>query len=123
MIKQRRVYDEPEPDDGFRVLVDRLWPRGLSKQRAHVDLWLKEVAPSSELRKWYGHEPEKYEEFRRRYRTELAGNPALEQLREAISQHETTTLLHSAKSELNNATVLGELLGEQAGRGRVSWGP
>jgi uncharacterized protein YeaO (DUF488 family) len=68
----KRVYDEPEPSDGTRVLVDRLWPRGLSRERAHIDLWLKEIAPSRELRTWFGHDPEKFAEFRDRYETELA---------------------------------------------------
>lgn len=110
MINMRRAYDEPAADDGYRVLVDRLWPRGLSKERGKIDLWIKEVAPSNELRKWYGHEPEKFDEFRRRYRDELDGNPALDELREVIAGHDTTTLLHSAKSDLNNAEVLLEVL-------------
>ncbi|MEM2102303.1 MAG: DUF488 family protein, partial [Candidatus Bathyarchaeia archaeon] len=66
MIKTKRVYDLPDESDGFRILVDRLWPRGLSKDKALVDLWLKDIAPSDELRKWYGHDPEKWEEFKRR---------------------------------------------------------
>src|SRR5690348_9147243 len=74
-VAQKRVYEEPEPGDGSRVLVDRLWPRGLSKERARVDLWLKDVAPSRELRIWFGHDPAKFEEFRRRYEAELADDP------------------------------------------------
>src|SRR5579884_2780193 len=84
-IALKRVYDEPAADDGTRVLVERLWPRGLSKERAHIDLWLKEVAPSRELRTWFGHDPEKFEEFRRRYEAELAsgeGRQALSTLRD-----------------------------------------
>ena len=70
MVALKRVYDEPEPGDGTRVLVERLWPRGLSKERAHVDVWLKEIAPSRELRTWFGHDPVKFTAFRRRYETE-----------------------------------------------------
>ncbi len=71
MIKPKRVYEKPSRSDGLRVLVDRLWPRGLTKDRAAVDLWLKEIAPSTELRKWFGHDPDKWKEFQTRYRTEL----------------------------------------------------
>jgi DNA-3-methyladenine glycosylase len=110
------VYDEPRDDDGFRVLVDRLWPRGLSKQRAQIDVWIKEVAPSTELRHWYGHDPARYEEFRRRYNAELDDNPALEELRNVVTEHRTTTLLHSAGSDLNNATVLLERLERSGSR-------
>ena len=70
-VRVRRVYDEPEPDDGTRVLVDRIWPRGLTKDKARLDQWSKQVAPSTELRKWYSHDPERFEEFDRRYREEL----------------------------------------------------
>jgi len=85
----KRVYDQPEPGDGTRILVDRLWPRGLSKERAKVDAWLKEVAPSNDLRKWFGHDPEKFAEFRRRYEAELAsesGQEALARLRDLARQ-------------------------------------
>ena len=70
-VRVRRVYDEPEPEDGTRVLVDRIWPRGLTKDKARLDQWFKQVAPSTELRKWYSHDPERFEEFGRRYREEL----------------------------------------------------
>ena len=114
-ITLKRVYDEPEKGDGLRVLVDRLWPRGLSKERAQVDLWLKEVAPGNELRKWYSHDPAKFEEFRRRYEAELASEPAraaLERLRE-LAQKQRVTLLYAARdSEHSNAIVLRELLEE-----------
>lgn len=117
MIKHRialkRVYDEPEPSDGTRVLVDRLWPRGLSKERARVDVWLKEVAPSNELRKWFGHDPAKFAEFRRRYQEELktaAGQEALEQLRELSKQGSLTLLFAAHDSQHNNAVVLYDLL-------------
>lgn len=106
----KRVYEAPASDDGFRILVDRLWPRGLTKERAAVDLWLKEVAPSTELRKWYDHDEAKYDEFKRRYEAELAENPALDSLRQEIEAHKKVTLLHGAKSEKNQALVLRELL-------------
>ncbi|MGH7507572.1 MAG: DUF488 domain-containing protein, partial [Longimicrobiales bacterium] len=76
IIKLKRVYDEPHPSDGMRVLVDRLWPRGVRRQALAHDLWLKEVAPSTELRRWFGHDPERWPEFRRRYQRELSENRA-----------------------------------------------
>jgi uncharacterized protein YeaO (DUF488 family) len=106
----KRVYNDAAPDDGFRILVDRLWPRGMTKERAQVDLWLKEVAPSTELRKWFGHEDEKYDEFRLRYEQELDANPALVELRQAITEHERVTLLYGAKNPHNQAEVLAEYL-------------
>ena len=112
-IALKRVYDEPAPSDGTRVLVDRLWPRGLSKERAHIDLWLKEVAPSNDLRKWFGHDPEKFAEFRRRYEAELAsesGQEALAKLRD-MAKHAQITLVFAAHDvEHNNAVVLRDLL-------------
>lgn len=112
-IVLKRVYDEPDVSDGMRVLVDRLWPRGLSKERARVDVWLKEIAPSNELRKWFGHDPEKFAEFRRRYETELAseqGQEELKKLRE-LAKHGTITILFAAHdSEHSNAAVLRDLL-------------
>lgn len=112
-IAVKRVYEEPAASDGTRVLVDRLWPRGLSKERAQVNVWLKEVAPSNELRKWFAHDPAKFEEFRRRYQEELEmpeGQAALEQLRN-LSKKGTLTLLFAAHdTEHNNAVVLHDLL-------------
>ena len=116
-IALKRVYDEPAEDDGKRVLVDRLWPRGLSKERARVDVWLKEVAPSSELRKWFGHEPEKFTEFRRRYQTELdTGNAQtkLAELRDMARREHITLLFAAHDAEHNNAVVLRDLLLQQA---------
>lgn len=111
-----RAYDPPSADDGFRVLVDRLWPRGLRKDAAHVDRWLKEVAPSTELRRWYGHEPARFAEFARRYRAELAASGALAELRALEAAHGTVTLVHAAKdTEHSQARVLLDLLDE--GRG------
>ncbi|HZU68428.1 MAG TPA: DUF488 domain-containing protein [Ktedonobacteraceae bacterium] len=109
----KRVYDPPEPGDGTRVLVDRLWPRGLSKERAKVDLWLKEVAPSNDLRKWFGHDPEKFPEFRRRYEAELRSEPgqeALAKLRDLAGQGKVTLVFAAHDSEHNNAVVLRDLL-------------
>jgi uncharacterized protein YeaO (DUF488 family) len=110
-IRIKRVYDEPSQDDGKRILVDRLWPRGLTKEKAKVDLWVKEVAPSNELRKWFAHDPEKWPEFKRRYVEELkTQNEPLAQLRQETS-HGAVTLLYGAKDEEHNeAVVLLELL-------------
>jgi len=110
----KRVYDAASPSDGFRVLVDRLWPRGVSHERAALDLWLKEVAPSTELRVWYGHVDERFAEFTRRYRAELDQNPAVAELRGVIAAHPVTTLLYGAKSPLNEAAVLADYLGDPA---------
>ena len=112
-IALKRVYDEPDPGDGTRVLVERLWPRGLSKERAHVDVWLKEVAPSRELRTWYGHDPEKFAEFRRRYESELAsqaGQAALAWLRDLVKQGPVTLVFAAHDTEHTNAIVLRDLL-------------
>jgi uncharacterized protein YeaO (DUF488 family) len=112
-IALKRVYDEPAASDGTRVLVERLWPRGLSKERAHVDIWLKEVAPSNELRKWFAHDPEKFAEFRRRYLAELAteaGQATLEKLRDLSKQGPITLVFAAHDSEHSNAVVLHELL-------------
>ncbi len=112
-ITVKRVYDEAEPDDGKRVLVDRLWPRGLSKERAHLDLWLKEIAPSDDLRRWFAHDPEKFAEFHRRYEAELSSGIAKEKLLELrdLVAKEHVTLLYAAKdTEHNNAVVLRDIL-------------
>ena len=112
-VALKRVYDEPEPGDGTRVLVDRLWPRGLSKERAHIDLWLKEIAPSSELRTWFGHDPEKFAEFRRRYQNEIAsetGQTALAKLRAQAKQGPVTLVFAARDTEHANAVVLRDLL-------------
>ena len=115
-VRIRRVYEDASADDGLRVLVDRLWPRGRSKQSAHVDVWLKDIAPSKDLRTWFGHIPERFDGFAARYRAELDANPeAVGRLRELIAGHSRVTLLYGAKdSEHNNAVVLREyLLGER----------
>ena len=112
-IVLKRVYDEPVSGDGTRVLVERLWPRGLSKERAHIDLWLKEVAPSHELRTWFGHDPEKFAEFHRRYEAELAlegGQMALATLRELVKRGPVTLVFAAHDTEHTNAVVLRDLL-------------
>lgn len=104
MIK--RAYSPAEESDGKRVLVDRLWPRGLSKEKARIDLWLKEIAPSTELRKWFGHDPAKWNEFRRRYKAEIkANNEAVDELRE-IAKRGPVTLVYAARDEEHNDTVV-----------------
>lgn len=112
-LRTKRVYDEPSPDDGFRVLVDRLWPRGLSKERADVDLWAKEAAPSTELRKAFHHEGMPWDEFVDAYRAELAGatRPHVDALRDELAQHPVSTLLYSvADAEHNHAGLLRDAL-------------
>lgn len=112
-VALKRAYEPAEPSDGLRVLVERLWPRGLSKARAHIDLWLKDVAPSTESRKWYGHEPARFAEFRRRYETELAVEPArsaLARLRELVERQHVTLVFAARDPNLSNATVLRDLL-------------
>ena len=114
MIHLKRVYEEPSETDGFRILVDRLWPRGLTKERAAVDLWLKEVAPSTELRKWFGHDPAKWKQFQVRYRKELRETEekkdALELLKQKSEEH-TVTLVYGARDEEHNeALVLKSVL-------------
>jgi uncharacterized protein YeaO (DUF488 family) len=111
------VYDDAADGDGHRVLVDRLWPRGLSKERARVDLWLKDVAPSDGLRRWFHHESPRFAEFARRYRAELDGNPAVDELRDVVGGHDVVTLLYGARDPTENqAVVLRDYLtGEGAG--------
>lgn len=109
-VVAKRIYEPAEPDDGFRVLVDRLWPRGVSHERAALDLWLKEVAPSAELRVWFDHRDDRFAEFTRRYVAELTTNPAFAELRSLVAEHAKTTLLYGAKSPQNEAAVLVELL-------------
>ena len=111
MIKIKRAYAPAEETDGYRILVDRLWPRGISKEKAKIDLWLKSVAPSSDLRKWFGHVPERFPEFTKRYKAELAESGALDDLRKVLAEHPDATLLFAAHDEEhNNAVVLKELL-------------
>lgn len=112
MIQIKRVYEQRGKEDGYRILIDRLWPRGISKEKAGVDLWLKEIAPSTELRKWYGHDPKKWDEFNKRYREELAdNNERLKQITDLEKEHGTVTLLFAASDEEHSqAAVLIDLL-------------
>jgi len=112
-IRVQRVYDSPSAADGARVLVDRIWPRGLRKDAAHLDRWAKDVAPSTELRTWYGHDPAKFGEFRHRYAAELAEPgrcEALDQLRELAADGTLTLLTATRELDLSQAAVLAELL-------------
>ena len=112
MIRVKRVYESPSKDGGWRVLVDRLWPRGLTKEKAAVDLWMKEVAPSDALRKWFGHEPEKWPAFEKKYRAELARKKELlAEIKQMEKEHGTVTLLFGRKDEKQNqAVVLANIL-------------
>lgn len=114
-VNLKRAYEPPAPRDGTRILVDRLWPRGVKKAKARIDLWLKDVAPSTALRKWFGHDPARWSEFRRRYRAELKRQPeAFAQLR-ALARHGRVTLVFGARDgRRNQAVVLKSML---AGRG------
>ncbi len=115
-IAVKRVYDPPAPDDGLRLLVDRLWPRGLTKAAARLDGWPKALAPSDGLRKWYNHEAPKWEEFKRRYFAELAQQQeALAELRAQAKGHHITLLFSSRELERNNAVALKEFLQHPAG--------
>lgn len=109
MMKLKRVYERPEKADGFRILVDRLWPRGLTRERTKIDLWLKDLSPSDGLRKWFGHDPVKWPEFKRRYFAELKEKNVDKILQR--SKRETVTLVYGSKEEkFNNATVLAEYI-------------
>jgi len=111
-INLKRAYEPSATPDGYRVLVDRLWPRGISKEKANIGLWLKDVAPSDELRKWFGHDPERWLEFRTKYRHELASRKELlKDLRRLEAEHTMMTLVYAAKDETrSNAVVLKDLL-------------
>ena len=111
MIRLKREYEKPSRDDGFRVLVDRLWPRGLTRERAALSLWLKDVAPSAELRKWFGHDPARWKGFQARYRKELAGRKEGLKLLRQKARERTVTLLYGARDEEHNeARVLKKVL-------------
>lgn len=118
-VQVRRAYDTPEPSDGKRVLVDRLWPRGLSQKKAHLDDWCKQVAPSNDLRRWYGHDPEKFAEFARRYRAELQEPEparALKTLQTMAKEGPLTLLTAAKRDDISEATVLQQVLSEKGGR-------
>lgn len=111
MLGIKRVYEAPDPEDGLRILVDRLWPRGLSKEGAKIDEWFREIAPSNELRKWYSHQPDLWPAFCERYREELEENgEQVERLRRAIEGQRATLLFSSRESRLNNAVALRDYL-------------
>lgn len=114
MIKLKRIYEKSDKSDGYRILVDRLWPRGVSKEKAALDLWLRDIAPSNELRIWFGHDPNKWTEFQRKYRAEIETNKeAFAQLQEIVTSKKTVTLLFSTKDEeYNQAVVIKSLLQE-----------
>jgi uncharacterized protein YeaO (DUF488 family) len=115
MIKLKRAYEKPAGDDGFRVLVERLWPRGISKERAAVNLWLKEVAPSTELRKWFSHDPARWQEFQKRYRQELRDKKDPVTLLREKAKEGTITLIYAARDEEHNgALVLKKYLERRA---------
>jgi len=112
MIRIKRAYEQSSKDDGFRILVDRLWPRGVSKDKAHLDLWMKEVAPSDDLRKWFSHDPERWNEFEDRYKAELKDkNNLIKKIKGIEKNKGKVTLIYSAKDkEHNNAVVLENIL-------------
>ena len=114
MIKIKRIYETPAKEDGFRILVDRLWPRGLTKEKAKVDLWLKEIAPSNDLRKWFAHDPEKWKEFKNRYEKELKDKQdLLRKIKQMEKEKGVVTILYSTKEiEFNNAVALSGFLKE-----------
>lgn len=111
MIKLKRVYDRIEVTDGERILVDRLWPRGIRRSTSNIDIWVKNVAPSNELRKWYAHDPKKWVRFKARYKAELKDNAALNKLIQIVTNADPVTFLYSSKDEKrNNAVVLLDVL-------------
>jgi uncharacterized protein YeaO (DUF488 family) len=114
-IQVRRAYDPPEPGDGYRALIDHIWPRGVTKADARLDVWLKELAVSSELRRWFGHDPARWDEFRRRYRDELRAperRPCLEELAGRARAGPVTIVYGARDTEHNNAVVLAEVLND-----------
>jgi uncharacterized protein YeaO (DUF488 family) len=111
MIRAVRIYEPKSKNDGYRVFVERLWPRGFTKEKARLDLWLKDIAPSQELRKWYSHDPEKWSEFKKRYKAELKNNKALPELKKIIKEKKNVDLVYAASDpERNSAVILKELI-------------
>jgi uncharacterized protein YeaO (DUF488 family) len=114
MIEVKRAYEEPQKKDGLRILVDRMWPRGVKKEKAAIDEWTKDIAPSSKLRKWFSHDPEKWQEFKRRYFKELKEKNDLVKRIKEKAKDQTITLIHSAKDvKYNNAVALKEYIEEK----------
>ena len=120
-IRLKRAYDPPAKDDGLRVLVERLWPRGLTRERARIDHWCKEVAPSPELRKWYGHDPARWPEFQQRYRAELTANEAEVARLKALCAGRRVTFIFAARDEAMNSALLlrDHLMSRQTAAGRA----
>lgn len=115
-INTKRIYEAASESDGFRVLVDRLWPRGIKKENAHIDLWIKTIAPTTELRKWFSHDVSKWDEFKSRYTTELNKNEDFESFIQQLKDKSVVTLLFGAKDiEHNNAVVLADILRARLG--------
>ncbi len=115
VVEVERIYEPANEDDGYRVLVDRIWPRGLKKTEAGVDLWMKEIAPSAQLRKWFGHEPDKWDEFKKRYAEELVDKEVLvEQIASRARTGKVTLLFGSRNEHINNAIALKEYLETRA---------
>lgn len=113
-VKTKRIYEDPEPGDGYRVLVDRLWPRGVSKEEARLDEWMKEIAPSTELRKWFDHEDSRYDEFKSRYKEELSAKDELVKQLIQKAEKQPVTLLYAARDKAHNqAVVLKEYLQDE----------
>ncbi len=110
MIRIKRIYEEAAAGDGTRILIDRLWPRGVSKERAALDLWLKDVAPSTELRTWFGHKPERFKEFSEKYRDELSHNPTVDELKKLVAKGDVTLLYGARDPNVNHAVVLQKFL-------------
>lgn len=114
MTLLKRAYETASKSDGLRILVERLWPRGVSKEKAAIDLWLKDIAPSTELRKWYGHDPDKWPGFRKRYRAELRANKdVVAQLKQKIAKRTATFVFAASDTEHNSAVALKEFLGRR----------
>lgn len=110
-LQIKRIYEDPSASDGYRILVDRLWPRGVSREKAALGEWLKDIAPSPELRTWFGHQPERFAEFTARYQHELQANPAVQKMQELQTQYPTITLLYAAHDPaVNHAVVLLDFL-------------
>ncbi|HEV2448654.1 MAG TPA: DUF488 family protein [Candidatus Sulfopaludibacter sp.] len=118
MLKLKRIYEAPGSSDGYRILVDRVWPRGVSKERAHIALWLKAIGPSTALRKWFGHDPRRWPEFQKRYARELRDTPEwTSRIEQLEKEHGVVTLVYSARDEQHNqAVVLRDFLAERGSR-------
>ncbi|HJT98383.1 MAG TPA: DUF488 family protein [Rhodanobacteraceae bacterium] len=121
MIKLKRAYEKASKDDGFRILVDRLWPRGVSKVDAHIDAWLKDVTPSPKLRTWFGHDPEKWAEFRRRYTAELKqDSAAVAELRDLVAEKRNVTFVYGAKDAEHTHAIVLKAFVERSSPARAS---